>query len=1026
MERYQLVEKRDSLLRRILRTTVLVLSASFIAYVLLAVDVETPSRLFETVAPSAAEAGERPDGQLGRLRLLTRSLGYIRSNYVVPTRAQPLPMLLGALKGAEGLIPELMATPDALDAEQASNVVIRIADQQKSFPIGDISDLYEMNWRLLDQFQFIAAHLPPDVKPEEVEYAAINGMLQPLDEHSVFLQPTAYRELRMDTQGRFGGLGIVITTRKGLITIVSVMPDTPASKAGLKSGDQIVEIGDESTMNLSLNDAVTKLRGKPDTTITIVLQRKGWPEPRTFTLTRAEIHIQSVSAEVLGNGIGYVHIKHFQEDTRAEVTRLLGDLAQQGSLSGLVLDLRQDPGGLLDQAIEVSNLFVKRGTIVVTEGEGRRMRREHVADGKAPFANLPMVVIADQGSASAAEIVAGALKENDRALLLGDTTFGKGTVQVMYEVGDGALKLTVAQYLLAPGDLSIQGVGVTPDIRMVPLVLKGDAVSVGVETDPRDGREGRRLDAFGKVARDRPSWRVPYVLDVPSEPGEGADDDEEPPIKEDRFERDAQINLAARLLGGIKTPTRAAGLQEAQAVLQAEVQQQDVNITEQLRAQGTDWSAGAPTSFEGLKLAFSVDKPQPIVAGTRVKLRMTMRNERPDPVFRVHCETESENPSLDGRAFVFGRIAPGESVTREIFVTLPRQSWDRLDQVVFRLFQGEVEGPRPTPALLATRSLPRPRFAYTWQLQDPQGNGDGMVSPGETANLIFDVRNVGEGPADKVLVTLRNRSGEGVFLREGRITMRDGIPVGRFGEARFKLELRRGFEPQELTFEVSVVDLRLREILSEEFTVPVHKGRAETLDPRSQALRTRTPDANMLAAADRDAPLLFRIAEGTFLRGIGRIGDFYKVDLEGGRFGFVAVADVDASVGVVRFSPLPESAGLLNVAPAIDVTVPGLTPATAVAGPSIQVQGHARFSAHAKGDRKKITIFRGRDKVHFWSASGLNTEALIPIDATIPLVDGVNDISVHATEGKSRSTVRRFTLFKSAPASGSPEAAERP
>jgi len=926
-------------------------------------------------------------------------------------------MLLGALKGAEGLIPELMVTPDNFDTEKVQNVTVRIGDQQKSFAVANMADLYEMNWRLLDLFQFVAAYLPPDVKPDDAEYAAINGLLQPLDEHSVFLPPLAYRELKMDTQGRFGGLGIVITSRKGLITVVSVLPDTPAGRAGLKSGDQILEIGDESTMNLSLTDAVTKLRGKPDTTVTAVVQRKGWSEPRLFTLKRAEIHIQSVSSEALGNGIGYAHVKHFQEDTQSELSRQLNDLSKQGGLSGLVLDLRQDPGGLLDQAIAVSNMFIKKGTLVVTEGEGKRMRREHKADGNAPFADLPIVVIVDQGSASAAEIVAGALKENDRAMLIGDTTFGKGTVQVMYEVGEGALKLTVAQYLLAPGDLSIQGVGVTPDVEMVPVIVKPDAISLGVEDGLKDAHGRRRLDAFGKVAKDIPSWRIPYLVDMPAQADgtPGTDDEEEPPIKEDKFERDAQINLAVQVLRSEKTATRAKGLQDAANILRTAGLDEDVRITEQLRAQGVDWTAGSKASFNALKVSFSLDKAQPVIAGSKVKLRMMARNDGKVPLYRVHCTTESENSSLDGHEFVFGRIGAGESVTREVPITLPKQSWDRLDQVAFRLFLGETEGPRPLPAIVTTRSLPRPRFAYTWQVQDPAGNGDAMLSQGETASLVLDIKNVGDGPTDKVLVTLRNKSGDGIFVREGRITLKDGIGIGRSSTARFKLELKRNLDLSNAQFEISIMDLGLREILSEELTIPIHKGNVETLDARPLALRTKLSDCRILGAANRDAQVLFHVPQGTFLRGAGRLGEFYKVDLDGGRFAFVQMADVDASVGVVRFSALPETHDMPNVAPGIEILMPGVD-GTGVPGPSVAIDGRVRFSGHPGNARRKVLIFRGRDKVYFWSATGATTDAVIPVKTVVPLVDGNNDISIQAMEGKSRSAIRRFTLFKPAAA----------
>ena len=237
--------------------------------------------VFSLAESQPASALEYRKDDLARLRLLTRCIKYIRSEYVVPEKVKPLPMLAGALKAAEGLVPDLMVSFNRDDVETATSVEVRIGEVTKVFPLEKTSDLYQMNWKLVDMFEFISAHLPADVKADEVEYAAINGMLQPLDEHSVYLPPEAYQQMQLDTQGRFGGLGIVISSRNGYVTIMSVMEDTPAWRAALKSGDQIVEINEESTMNMPLTDAVSRLRGEPGTKVSMVVDRKGWSEPRT-------------------------------------------------------------------------------------------------------------------------------------------------------------------------------------------------------------------------------------------------------------------------------------------------------------------------------------------------------------------------------------------------------------------------------------------------------------------------------------------------------------------------------------------------------------------------------------------------------------------------------------------------------------------------------------------------------------------------------------------------------------------------
>ena len=800
------------------------------------------------------------------------------------------------------------------------------------------------------------------------------------------------------------------------MTVLSVLPETPASKAGLKSGDQVVEIGDESTVNMSLNDAVGKLRGDPGTQVTALIQRRGWPEPRVFTMTRAEIHIQSVTSEVLGDGIGYARLRHFQEDTEADLSRRLDELRRKGSLKGLVLDLRQNPGGLLEQSVAVGNVFIRKGTIVVTEGEGKRMRQAYTADGEARFADVPVVVLVDGGSASAAEIVAGALKNDGRALLVGDTTFGKGTVQVIYEVGDGALKLTVAQYL-TPGDISIQGVGVTPDVEMLPVSVAADRLSLGVRDDSRDHDPKRKLEAFGRVAHDTPLMRIPFLL--PPEAARGdSDEEDEPPLKDDRFERDQAISLAAAILRQARTPTRQGTLDEASSALKAWTADQDVRITEALRGRGIDWTAGPARTDAPATVSWSVDRPGPLAAGAKVKLRMTARNEGREPLFRVRCVTESDSAALDAREFVFGRVGPGESVTREVPLAVPKDSWDRIDQVTFHLFQGEAEGPQPAPVVVATRGLPRPRFAWSYQVQDAAGNGDGLLNPGESAGVVFDIRDVGDGAAQKVLVTLRNKSGDGVYIREGRVTLRDGIPIGRTQQARFKVELRRGLEAPSVTLEVGILDMASREYVSEELTLPVVRPSPDLLEERTQALRTRRNGVPVLASASDDSAVLFELPASSFLRSTGRIHGFNKVDLEEGRFAFVRPDDVEPTTGVVRFSELPDAPVATRAQPAIEVGLQGLDP-SGPAHDGVEVAGRVRFAPAPPGgaSKLKVLIFRGNDKVYFWTGKGAAAEAVVPVDAQVRLAKGKNEIAVYAIEGKDRSAVRRFTLF-SEPAPG--------
>ena len=985
-------------------------AACILAWTVSSFQFESRAVLFDTLGVGSAEAGESKLSSLARLRLLTRCVGFIRSNYVAPPRVKPLSMLMGALKGAESLVPDLMVTPDSDEPDLARSVVVRVGDRQRKFQLSGISDLYEMNWKLLDLFEFIAEHLPSDVKADEVEYAAINGLLAPLDEHSVYLPPRAYREMKLDTEGRFGGLGIVITVRKGLVTVISVLPDTPAARVGLKSRDQIVEISNESTINMPLNDAVSKLRGEPGTSVNILVQRKGWTEPRPFSVQRAEIHIQSVSSEVLDQGTGYVRIRHFQEDTRTELERHLLELKKKGSLERLVLDMRQNPGGLLEQSVEVGNLFIRDGTLVITEGEGRRMRQEYRADGNAPFADLPMAVLMDSGTASASEIVAAALKRNDRAILVGNTTFGKGTVQMMYEVGEGALKLTVAQYL-TPGAISIQGVGVVPDVDLVPVSLGTENLYLGMADFRARHERDRKLEPFGTVADEQPVVRLPMLLDAVTgaEPG---DEEDEPPIREDKFVRDEAIRLAETMVQGIRTPTRARALEEADGVVKRLTEDQDQRIVEGLKGHGIDWISGPVQDGAKVSIRWKMNHKQPLLAGEEVKVQVTAVNNDDQPVFRLHCLTESSNIALGGREFVFGRVEPGHSVTRELTVKVRKDSWDRVDPVRFRLFQGDTEVGTPDPVVVAIRGLPRPRFEYSWQIQDSSGNRDGRLNRGELVRILFDIRNKGDGPARRVLVTLRNQSGEGLYIRDGRKSFKEGIPVDGTVQAEFSLDLKKGQELDSAKVEFAILDLDLREYLSEELTIPVVEAASGVFAPAVTALRALDGGADILVSANHLSPPLFRIPKAFVVGSDGRFGDLYRVDAGNGRFAFVDSSRVEALRAGSTPSNVPGSLVFNHVEPEISLQFLGGGPFETV-GSEVTLTGTVTFAERfSNGDmRRKILIFRGNDKVFFWTRKDNGDKARITVDSIIPMVKGMNDIAVYAIEGKDRSAVRRFTVY---------------
>jgi carboxyl-terminal processing protease len=329
----------------------------------------------------------------------------------------------------------------------------------------DTAATYE-NLRLFTEvLSIVQSQYVDEVPPKDLIYNAIKGTLRGLDPHSSFLDPDMYREMQVETSGSFGGLGIEITLRDDVLTVVAPIEGTPAYRAGIQPGDRILKIEGLSTKDMQLADAVKRMRGKPGSKITVTIVREGWTEPKDFLITREQIRVQSVKNNQLEPGIEYIRLRQFQEQTSNDLETALEKYTKEGKIQGLVLDLRNNPGGLLTSAVEVTEKFLEPGKLVVyTEGRVRNQNMRFSSNAKRSFIDFPVVVLVNQGSASASEIVAGALQDYGRAVVLGTQSFGKGSVQTIIPLSDGSgLRLTTAKYF-TPKGRSIHGKGITPDI----------------------------------------------------------------------------------------------------------------------------------------------------------------------------------------------------------------------------------------------------------------------------------------------------------------------------------------------------------------------------------------------------------------------------------------------------------------------------------------------------------------------------------------------------------------------------------
>ena len=983
--------------------------------------------------PGAAHAvaGEQAsqDYDLTQLRAVNETLNKIRTKYVEPSRVNPKQMFISALNQVQREVAQVIVTHD----DGAPDVKVRVGTEEKRFRVDTVQGPWDVSARLREVFQFLQVHLQDrDVKLQEVEYAACNGMLQTLDPHSVFLDPEAVEEMTVSTTGHFGGLGIVISIRDLVMTVMRPMPGTPAVRAGLKRLDRILKINNESTTNMPLSDAVQRLRGEPGSKVKIWIHREGkagWTGMKPFVLQRERIQVDSVQYQDLGKGVGYVQLKNFQETTDRELSNALSQMRKRGPIKGLVMDLRSNPGGLLDQALRIANRFLARGVIVSTVGfseerDEKRARRE----GTEP--EYPIVILVNGSSASASEIVSGALKNHGRAVVIGQTTFGKGSVQLVYRgvAGNAALKLTIAQYL-TPGDISIQGVGVTPDIELDPMtadILEMDLFRSEKRFSERDLRKS--LSHSAKRSNDRPWMTLRYNLP----------ESERKELRElggqmrDEFYLDFTVrfarDLVANLTGGQK---RAVQLEAARGYIESEQQQQLGALSQDLKQLNIDWSS-PPSDHKGPKaedfnVVVSTDQPDHTAeAGGKMTLRVAVTNNGKTPVYQLRAVTKSDSSYYDEREVVFGRVAPGKTVSASVpfgfceiegkkpgstkkvsedarrVCTLPEHSVTRQDVVKVRFSAEGSDAPTNVEIRPTVTALPQPSFSYTYQVADDRfGNGDGQLQKGEKVTLYLDVKNIGEGSSLETQALLRNLSGDGLLLRAGRFDISNMKP-GATRRVAFTFDVLPSHNGDSVKVDLSVVDRDLRVSASEKLTIPIVSTglKVETASGTLKVTRQARVTGKPLAGSS----VLGLLEAGSIVNHTGSFGEYRRVGLGDGRFGFVLKDAVSATAGTPNqdYRPL-----MAHSPPELKVDTGQL----ATRGESVTV----RAKASDNDGVLDTYIFHGVQKVFYQSNRKSKNSNAMQIEHVLPLNPGINTITVVTRENEDVASAETIVVRKDGP-----------
>ena len=1008
---------------------------------------------------------------LGLLPIFSKTLFYVRENYFDKNRLDPKRMLVGALDFVQRDVPEILI--DRWPEHDPKQVTVKVNGQSRSFSIERVDAPWSLRTKLQEIFQFVQPNLQPVPEKEEsrrlveIEMAATNGMLYTLDPHSVLLDVETYKDMRTQTQGKFGGLGIVIEMdKKNRITVKRPMPDTPAIRVGIKAKDHIVRINNESTMNMTLNEAVERLRGDVDTNVDVYVERDNSPGTKKFTITRAFIRPPAIDppARVLavpaGPGqpatkIGYFHMQHFSANSAGDLADALA-LFDREKVKGIIMDLRGNPGGLYEQAQKVSDAFIKAGTLVSMVGVGGAQRKDETATDSGHEPTVPLAVLVNQNSASASEIVAGAVKNLDRGVVIGEGTFGKGSVQVLFDIpspipfGDRAdddklgLKLTTAQYL-TPGDLSIQGTGVIPDIETDPLLVQKEGERSWIRLQPsvhrrREADYEWHLEHPSARKGEKPIETVSYLLQP--KPGEKAkknhDDDDETVDDQDEpadasdddkdQKTDFLIDFARDLLAQAKTGRRRELVLGSKVFLDKVRAAEDKKVSQALEKQGVDWTSGPMTGADPqLQLTLQPVTPDAkIAAGTLAKLRAVVKNVGRVPAFRVRAVLDSDNPIFDENEMVFGRIAPGESKSYELTVKVPASSFTRTDQIKATLYtqRGAVKAPG-TDLLVNIEGKERPMFAYTYQTIDDQkgSNHDGQVQRGEQVRMLVTVKNIGKGRAMHTEAVLRNGTGqEGILISAGRFEAKELAP-GETKTFSFVYEVRPDFKSDEYALDLAVADTTLGESVTDKIKVKVAPA-GPAPEPLPGTATVAREDAPLRETAGDTALVVGRAPKGSVFKTSGRLGAFTRVDIDGTRSAFIASADIKNGGGAVHSTLKPEW----------QVTPPLLTviAPTVVMGDTVHIKGKATDDRLVRDVYVRVWNRNAKIPVKkaFYQPNKLTGDRTkMEFEADIPLWAGSNLVQVFARESNEVQSLQTVVVLKRA-ADGSlvaqPSSAEAP
>ncbi len=805
----------------------------------------------------------KKDSSLQRGEITVNALKKAEVRYLDKSKIKIEDLLTCALDAIQDSLPETLISYD----KQKKVINLQIYNKKYIVKVKSLKDVVDIAYSLRAVYiQLDKDYIPePPLTKDDIEYIAINGMLKKLDPHSYIFTPKDFDDFEQSTGGNFGGLGLVVGMNdNGEIMVISPMKGTPGTKAGIEAHDVIVQIDDVSAVNMTLDKAVSKMRGEPGTKVTLTIRREGVSELLKFEITRAVIKITSVLAAMPKPGIGYINLSGFMENTYSTLLEELDGLKKKG-MKALVLDMRNNSGGLLSQAIAISDLFLDKGVIVSTVEEDDEIETNSAKRNKNDILDIPIIVMINEGSASATEIVTAALKKNGRATVLGRKSFGKGSVQTIISMpGGGGMKLTIAEYL-TPGNISIQSVGITPHIETRPVFIHPDKISVfdsGENILKEGDLEEHIVSKYAPKTAEKPLTTIRYFKEYKDIKTIIKERREQ---KDDEFKSDEEIEIAVKIAEQMTQNKKA--YESSQMIKDEEWNK----ILAKLHENGINWqrmTSLAQPKTDTLKVTMLSD-PQ-LKGGETAKF--TFKAEIDGEIGNLLGVFETPISGLRRIEVPFGSFS-GE-IERTVSVKLPESvQWQKTEGTM-KLYLNEPEKKKEIKTekfTVETIPVMQPELRLSLVSADSGGNRDGLIQSGESAELTLKMENVGQGAIleGKAMLINTNDSKE-IFIENG--THAFTLEPGKQETAKFTFKTEKPAKEEDLAkqkLSISVYDYKLK--YSAEFDIPFEKTAKCTFEKSAQnfMFEKGTP---LFSASDLSSQT-GRVTEDGIMTASGKCGD---------------------------------------------------------------------------------------------------------------------------------------------------------